>query len=63
MKIKEIIQETTAGATSSVGIATVANPGFVGTPKNKNKKKKGIAKNALDTNASLFGGKTIKRNS
>ena len=63
MKIKEIIQETTAGATSSVGIATVVNPGFVGTPKNKSKKKKGIAKNALNTNASLFGGKTIKRNS
>jgi hypothetical protein len=45
-------ETTTAGA-----VAAVVNPG----PSTKNKKTNKVAKNALDSNDSLFGGKTVKR--
>jgi hypothetical protein len=49
---KGISETTTAGA-----VAAVVNPG----PSTKNKKTNKVAKNALDSNDSLFGGKTVKR--
>jgi hypothetical protein len=45
-------ETTTAGS-----VATVVNPGS----NTKNKKTNKVAKNALDSNDSLFGGKTVKR--
>jgi hypothetical protein len=48
---KNIGETTTAGS-----VAVVVNPGVA-----KTKKTNKIAKNALDTNDNLFGGKTIKR--
>jgi len=60
MKVSELTQEkfsiketTTAGA-----VASVANPT---TAKAKPKKKKVKSVNALDSNANLFGGGTVKR--
>jgi len=46
MKISEIFEQATAGATSAGNIATVANPH--------------IANNALDMNVSIFGA-PVKR--
>jgi hypothetical protein len=48
---KSIGETTTAGS-----VAVVVNPGVA-----KTKKTNKIAKNALDTNDNLFGGKTVKR--
>ena len=47
-----INETTTAGS-----VAAVVNPG----PSTKNKKTNKVAKNALDSSDSLFGGKTVKR--
>lgn len=75
MRIRELLETASSGTTSAGNIATVANPHIaignvkqygkgkapkppkVVTPKNKN----GTAKNALDTNVSLFGQSTLKR--
>lgn len=64
-------ETATAGATSSGNIASVANPSMAygqrgkdskGLPKAPQKKNKdGTAKNALDIDNGLMGGKTIKR--
>jgi hypothetical protein len=71
MKIHEITETATAGSTSSGSIATVANPpaarqkikrdknGVPVAPQLKNSD--GTAKNALNVNNNLMGGKTIKR--
>ena len=73
MRIKEIIENATAGATSAGNIDTVPNPlvayakikrkGKGGTPQAPQKKKKnGTAVNALDMKGnSLFGGNLVKR--
>jgi len=75
VKIIELLETASAGATSAGNIVAVPNPHIavgnvkqygkgksarppkVVTPKNKN----GTAKNALDSNVSLFGGTTLKR--
>lgn len=55
MKIREITETASAGASGSGGIATVVNP------KRKPKKQK-PTDNALDMKGtSLFGGKLVKR--
>ncbi len=60
MKIREIFETATAGATSAGNVATVVNPDF--TKKASKKKAKVVSANALDTkNVSLFGGPAIKR--
>jgi hypothetical protein len=60
MRIKEIIETATAGATSAGSIATVNNP-HVAHSKKKPKMQK-PTDNALDMKGvSIFGGKTIKR--
>lgn len=70
-KKQELGEEATAGATSAGNIASVANPKQAyghrpkdkkGLPKAPQKKNKdGTAKNALDIDDSLMGGKAIKR--
>lgn len=70
-KNKAMKEDATAGATSAGNIASVANPVMAhgkrgkdskGLPKAPQKKNKdGTAKNALDINNGLMGGKTIKR--
>jgi hypothetical protein len=75
MRLREIFETASAGATSAGNVATVPNPHIaignvkqygkgskpkppkVVTPKNTN----GTAKNALDSNISLFGQTTLKR--
>ena len=71
MKINEITETATAGATSAGNIASVANPpaarakikrdknGIPVAPQKKNPD--GTAKNAQDIDLNLMGGKTIKR--
>ena len=71
MKISEITETATAGATSAGNIASVANPsaarskikrdknGIPVAPQKKNTD--GTAKNAQDIDLNLMGGKTIKR--
>lgn len=71
MKIRDITETATAGATSAGAIASVANPpsarakikrdkyGVPVAPQKKNPD--GTAKNALDLSNNLMGGKTIKR--
>lgn len=61
MKMHEILESASAGATSAGAVAAVPNP-----PQRKKKKKSqynadGTMKNALDTDTSVFGGKTVKR--
>lgn len=71
MKIRDIVRED-ATVTSSGDIAAVANPpsarfktrkrGKYGAPEAPQKKNAdGTAKNALDIDNNLMGGKTIKR--
>jgi len=71
-KKAELGETATAGATSAGNIATVANPviakhkpkkrGRYGAPQAPQKKNSdGTAKNALDVNNNLMGGKAIKR--
>tara|TARA_B110000503_G_scaffold129918_1_gene202704 strand:- start:4175 stop:4360 length:186 start_codon:yes stop_codon:yes gene_type:complete len=61
MKINDILNSKLQTATESAGgmgsgsVATVANP----TTSRSKKKPKSVS--ALDSNVSLFGGKTIKR--
>lgn len=63
MKIRELLETATAGATSAGNIASVANPKVAYSKKTKQPKKKdGTAVNALDMKTSLFGeGNAIKR--
>jgi hypothetical protein len=72
MKIREITETATAGATSAGNIASVANPtaahfkpkkrGKYGAPEAPQKKNTdGTAKNALDLSNNIMGGKPIKR--
>ena len=71
MKIHEIVESASAGATSSGNIAVVANPiqAHAKIPKDKNgipkapqkKKADGTAKNALDLPDNIMGSKLIKR--
>ena len=64
MRIRELLETASAGATSAGNIVAVPNPQGrktkspkVQTLKNPN----GTAKNALDSNISLFGQTTLKR--
>lgn len=77
MKIRDILESATAGATSSGDIATIANPhispgkargkkSYIGSPGKSGTKAPPQPKiksvNALDSNVSLFGGgAAIKR--
>jgi len=72
MRIRELTEIATAGATSAGNIATVASPvaayhkpkkrGKYGAPKAPQKKNPdGTAKNALDVDNNIMGGKTVKR--
>ncbi len=65
MKIRDLIETATAGATSSGNIATVTSPNVAYSKKTKQPKKKdGTAVNALDMKGtSIFGGPGIKRES
>lgn len=65
MKIRDLIETATAGATSSGNIATVTSPNVAYSKKTKQPKKKdGTAVNALDMKGtSIFGGAGIKRES
>ena len=53
-----VSETASAGGMAAGAVASVANPTMA---RSKPKKKKGIAKNALDTSDNLMGGKTIKR--
>ena len=64
MRISELLETASAGATSAGNIVAIPNPQGrkpkspkVQTLKNPN----GTAKNALDSNISLFGQTTLKR--
>ena len=75
MRLRELYETASGGATSAGNVVAVPNPHIaignikqygkgkkpkppsVETLKNKN----GTAKNALDSNISLFGGTTLKR--
>ncbi len=60
MKIRELLETATAGATSAGNIATVVNPHFTKKASKKGAKVKSVS--ALDTKeVSLFGGPPIKR--
>ena len=69
MKMYEILdEEATAGGTNASSMALVANPtvktkkGKYGAPKAPQATKAdGTAKNALDMNPNVMGGKAIKR--
>lgn len=75
MKIRELLETASAGATSAGNIVAVANPHIaIGNIKQYGKGKKakppkvispknknGTVKNALDNNISLFGQTTLKR--
>lgn len=72
MKVHEILESATAGATSAGAIASVANPttakykvkkkGRYGAPQAPQKTNpNGTAKNALDLPNNIMGGKPIKR--
>jgi hypothetical protein len=62
MKMHEILESASAGATSAGAVASIANP-----PTKKKKKRSsaynpdGTMKNALDTDTNVVGGKTVKR--
>ena len=60
MKIHEIVESASAGATSSGNIAAVVNPA-VAHSKIKPKMQK-PTDNALDADTSLFNGGVLKRN-
>lgn len=61
MKIHEIMETASAGATSAGSIATVVNPTVAHS--NSKPKKQKPTDNALDNDDSLFDGSTIKRDS
>lgn len=65
MRMKEVIESASAGATSAGAVAAVANGkikrGKYGAPEAPQKKNKdGTVKNALDSD-NVFAGKTVKR--
>ena len=61
MKIHEIVESASAGATSSGGnIAAVVNPSVAHSKKKPNMQKP--TDNALDADTSLFNGGVLKRN-
>ena len=60
MKIHEIVESASAGATSSGNVASVVNPS-VAHSKEKPKMQK-PTDNALDADTSLFNGGVLKRN-
>jgi hypothetical protein len=56
MKIKELFETASGGATGAGAIATVVNP----SPGNSKKKKTTVKSvNALDSKVSLFGGPAV----
>lgn len=68
MRLRELYETASGGATSAGNVVAIANPHItnkgrkpklvkVETLKNKN----GTAKNALDSDISLFGGTMLKR--
>ena len=60
MKIRELLETATAGASSAGNFATVVNPEFTKKASKKGAKVKTVS--ALDTkDVSLFGGPPIKR--
>ncbi len=60
MRLREIIESASVGASSAGSIAVVSNPG-ISRSKKKPKKQK-PTDNALDMkNVSIFGGKMVKR--
>jgi len=71
MRFREILEAATAGATSAGSVASVANPPAArakikrdkkGVPKAPQKTNPdGTAKNALDVDNNLMGGKPVKR--
>jgi hypothetical protein len=72
MRLKEILEVATAGATVAGDVTAVVNPdaahskirkkGKYGAPEAPQKKKSdGTAKNALDVDDNLMGGKAVKR--
>ena len=71
MRLREIYEDASAGASSSGGIASVANPpqsgkkrksGRYGAPKAmQHTATNGTLINALDVGTSLFGGPPLKR--
>ena len=71
MRLREIFEDATAGASSSGSIASVANPpqsvkkrksGRHGAPAaSQHTAKDGTLINALDVNTSIFGGTALKR--
>jgi hypothetical protein len=60
MRMHEILESASAGATSAGAVASVANP-----PQRKKKSSvynpDGTMKNALDVDNSIMGGKPVKR--
>jgi hypothetical protein len=68
MRIHELLEDASAGSTSSGSIATVVNPhvtnpylGGSRKPKHKLPKKQKPTDNALNMNVSLFGGGMLSR--
>lgn len=65
MKIRDILESATAGATSSGNIATVVSPNLAGGKRGSKPPKMKMQKpgtNALDSSANIFGsGNAIKR--
>ena len=70
MRLREIFEDASAGASSSGSVASVANPqttkkrktGRYGAPAAaQHKSKNGTLINALDVNTSIFGGPPLKR--
>lgn len=71
MRFREIAEAATAGATSAGSVASIANPPAArakikrdknGVPKAPQKTNPdGTAKNALDVDNNLMGGKLVKR--
>lgn len=63
MKMHEILESASAGATSAGAVASIANP-----PASKKKRKKssmhnpdGTIKNALDVDTNVLGSEPVKR--
>lgn len=71
MRLREIFEDASAGASSSGSVASVPNPpqsgkkrksGRYGAPQAmQHKAKNGTLINALDVNTSIFGGPPLKR--
>ena len=68
MRIHELLEDASAGTSASGSIATVVNPHITNPYRSGAKKPKQVkpklqkpTDNALDMNASLFGGSVLKR--